>query len=284
MQKITINDKNFPELLKKIPNPPQQIYFQGTLQKQEKYPLAIVGTRKVSSYGRQITEYFVKTLAQSGLTIISGLALGIDGLAHKTTLDAGGRTIAVLGSGLNNIFPTVHQKLAKEIIESNGAIISEYPPETPAYKGNFPARNRIISGLSLGVLVIEAPKKSGALITAQQALKQKRKVFAIPGRIYDKNSEGTNQLIKQGAQAVTSPQDILNALKIKSSFAKERKINNLSEQEKLLLKFLSKEPVYIDDLVGQSKMPASKIISCLTEMEIKGVIKNLGAGKYVKLI
>ena len=219
MQKITINDKNYPELLKKIPNPPKELYFEGTLKKSEKYPLAVVGTRKLSAYGRQVTEYFVRTLVQSSLTIISGLALGIDGLAHQTTLDAGGRTIAVLGSGLNHIFPTVHKKLFQEIIQSDGAVISEYSPDTPAYKSNFPARNRIISGFSLGVLVIEAPKKSGALITAKLAFKQKRKVFVIPGRIYDKNSTGTNQLIKQGAQVVTSPQDILKSLTLNSSFA-----------------------------------------------------------------
>ncbi|MBU4369360.1 DNA-processing protein DprA [Patescibacteria group bacterium] len=283
MQKITIKDENFPELLKKIPNPPQQLYFEGTLNKTEKYPLAVVGTRKVSSYGKQVTEYFIKTLAQSGLTIISGLALGIDGLAHQTTLDVGGRTIAVLGSGFNNIFPTVHKKLFQKIIESGGAVISEYPPETPAYKGNFPARNRIISGLSIGVLVIEAPKKSGALITAEQAIKQKRKVFVVPGRIYDRNSAGTNQLIKQGVQAVTNPQDILKSLKIKSSFAKKQRINNLSEQEKLLLKFLSENPIHIDELTKKTKMKTNEIISCLTIMEINGVIKDMGGGKYVKL-
>ena len=282
MQRITINDKNYPDLLKQIPNPPQELYFEGTLKKSEKYPLAVVGTRKLSAYGRQVTEYFVRTLAQSGLTIISGLALGIDGLAHQTTLDTGGRTIAVLGSGLDHIFPTVHKKLFQEIIQSDGAVISEYSPDTPAYKGNFPARNRIISGLSLGVLVIEAPEKSGALITAQQAFMQKRKVFVIPGRIYDKNSTGTNQLIKQGAQTVTSPQDILKALKIKSSFVEKKKTSNLSEQEKLLLKFLSKNPIHIDELTKKTKMKTNEIVSFLIIMEINGAVKDLGAGKYIR--
>lgn len=282
MQKISINDKNYPELLKKIPNPPQELYFEGALQKSEKYPLAVVGTRKLSAYGRQVTEYFVRTLAQSGLTIISGLALGIDGLAHQTTLDAGGRTIAVLGSGLNHIFPTVHKKLAKGIIKSDGVIISEYSPDTPAYKSNFPARNRIISGLSLGVLIIEAPKKSGALITAKLALKQKRKVFVIPGRIYDKNSAGTNQLIKQGAQAVTKPEDILKALKIKSSFTEKQKTSNLSEREKLLLRFLSKNPIHIDELTKKTKLKTNEIVSCLTMMEVNDIVKNLGGGQYIR--
>jgi len=282
MQKITINDKNYPELLKQIPNPPQELYFEGTLKKSEKYPLAVVGTRKLSVYGRQLTEYFVKTLAKSGLTIISGLALGIDGLAHQTTLDASGRTIAVLGSGLNHIFPAVHKKLFQEIIQSGGVVISEYSPDTPAYKGNFLARNRIISGLSLGVLVIEAPEKSGALITAKEAIKQGRKIFVVPGRIYDKNSTGTNQLIKQGAQAVTNPQDILKALKIKSSFTEKQRTSNLSGQEKLLLKFLTENPIYIDELTKKTKMKTNEIVSFLTVMEINGIVKNLGAEKYIR--
>ena len=284
MQKITINDKNYPELLKKIPNPPEQLYFKGTLQfkKSKNYCLAVVGTRKMSDYGRQITEYFVKTLAQAGVIIVSGLALGVDGLAHKIALQSKGRTIAVLGSGLNNIYPTIHKKLAQEIIESGGAIISEYPPETLAYKSNFPARNRIVSGLSLGVLVIEAPKKSGALITAKFALKQKRKVFVIPARIYDKNSAGSNNLLKNNGQAVTKPEDILKALKIKSLFIKKKKISNLSSPyHNQLLKFLNKNPISIDELVKKSNLPTSKIVAALTEMEIKGIVKSFGAGKYV---
>ncbi|MDA2936609.1 DNA-protecting protein DprA, partial [Patescibacteria group bacterium AH-259-L05] len=183
---ITIDDKNYPERLKQINNPPEQLYvsslviprsLKGDEESQSnndqppiisdtEYPLAVVGTRKVSPYGKQVTEYFVRSLVQRGMTIISGLALGIDGLAHKTTLEAGGRTIAVLGSGLDTIFPAVHKKLARDIVDSGGAVITEYPPEVPARRAYFPQRNRIISGLSLGVLVVEAPKKSGALITA----------------------------------------------------------------------------------------------------------------------
>ena len=283
MNVFLFKDKNYPELLKKISNPPSELYFNGNLGRKEKYPLAVVGTRKISDYGRQVTEYFVKILAQAGVTIISGLALGVDGLAHKTALQAKGRTIAVLGSGLDNIYPTTHKKLAQDIIDSGGAVVSEYPPETPIYKGNFPARNRIISGLSLGVLVIEAPQKSGALITAIQAIKQDRKVFVIPARIYDKNSVGSNDLLKKGAQAVMSPEDILKSLGIKSSFIKKKKISDLSPQENQLLGFLDKEAISIDDLVEKSNLPAHKIVALLTEMEIKGVIKSLGAGKYVSV-
>lgn len=282
MQRITIKDKDYPDLLKQIFDPPKELYIEGKLNKTEKYPLAVVGTRKVSSYGKQVTEYFVKILAQSGLTIVSGLALGIDGLAHQAALDVGGQTIAVLGSGLNHIFPTAHKKLFQKIIKSGGAIVTEYPPETPAYKGNFPSRNRIISGLCLGVLIIEAPQGSGALITAKLAIKQGRKIFAIPGRIYDKNSVGTNYLIKKGAQGVTEPGDILKALDVKSSAIKKQKIDSLSEQEKSLLKFLSQDPIHIDELAKQSKMETNKIISYLTIMEVSGIIKDLGGGQYIK--
>jgi len=209
---ITIKDKDYPELLKKIYDPPQKLYISGELKKQEKYPLAIVGTRKISYYGQQTTRLFAEALAEAGITIISGLALGIDGLAHQIALEKGTRTIAVLGSGLNVIYPPAHKKLAQKIIKSGGAVISEYSPDTGPTKKTFPARNRIVSGLSLGVLVIEAPKKSGALITARTALEQGREVFVVPGRINDFNSEGCNYLIKMGARLVTDPQEIIETI------------------------------------------------------------------------
>ncbi len=282
MQKITINDKNFPKLLKKIPNPPKEIYVAGDL-KEQKYPLAVVGTRKISDYGKQVTAHFTKELVQAGITIISGLALGVDGLAHKIALENNGQTIAVLGSGLNNIYPKIHQNLANKIIESNGAVISEYPPETPPYQSNFIKRNRLISGLSLGVLVIEAPEKSGALITAREAIKQKRKVFVVPGRIYDRNSQGANELIKNGAQLVSDPSDILKALKIKPVFVKNKNQENLSILEKNLLKILFARENHIDELSQKSGVKINEVISCLTNMEIKGLVKNLGNGKYIAI-
>ena len=213
-KKITIKNASYPQLLKEIYDPPKQLYISGELKAKEKYPLAVVGTRKVSDYGKRATPYFVKTLAKTGLTIISGLALGVDGLAHQATLDVHGRTIAVLGSGLNNIYPSAHKKLAEDIIKSGGAVISEYSPDKQPSKTTFPARNRIIAGLCLGILVIEAPEKSGALITARFALEQGREVFAVPGSIYSKNSIGTNQLIKMGARPVTKPEDILQGLNL----------------------------------------------------------------------
>jgi len=215
MQTINIKNKNYPELLKEIYNPPQTLYVNGQLKAEEIYPLAVVGTRKISLYGQKITRSLVKALAQAGLTIISGLALGVDGIAHQATLDVDGRTIAVLGSGLDIVYPSSHQQLAQKIIKSNGAIVSEYEPKTRPSRWAFPARNRIVAGMSLGILVIEAPKKSGALITARFALEQGREVFAVPGNVDNKNSEGCNLLIKMGARPVTKPEDILEAFNLK---------------------------------------------------------------------
>ncbi len=215
VQKITLNSKNYPELLKQIYDPPKQLYILGDLTDQLSLinnPLAVVGTRKASTYGKKTTNYFVRTLAKAGLTIISGLALGIDSIAHQSTLEVKGRTVAVLGSGLNVIYPPTNKNLAQEIIKSNGVIISEYPPNTRPSKQNFPTRNRIIAGLSLGVLVIEAPEKSGALITARAAIEQGREVFVVPGSIYNENSAGCHFLIKAGAKPVTKPEDILETL------------------------------------------------------------------------
>lgn len=214
MQTIDIKHKSYPTLLKEIYDPPQTLYVNGQLRAKEKYPLAVVGTRKVSLYGKKITRSLVEALAQAGFTIISGLALGVDGIAHQTTLDVGGKTIAVLGSGLDIIYPSFHQQLAQKIIESNGAIISEYELKTRPSKWTFPARNRIVAGMSLGTLVIEAPKKSGALITARFALEQGREVFAVPGSVYNENSAGCNLLIKMGAKPVTKPEDILEAFNL----------------------------------------------------------------------
>ena len=214
MQTINLKHKNYPQLLKEIYDPPEKLYLLGKLKSKEKYPLAVVGTRRISSYGRQITMSLVKALSQAGLTIISGLALGTDGLAHQTALDVSGRTIAVLGSGLDIIYPSAHKKLAQEIIKSGGAVVSEYPLNTRPSKWTFPARNRIVAGMCLGTLVIEAPKRSGALITARFALEQGREVFAVPGSIYTENSAGCHILIKMGAKPVTKPEDILESFNL----------------------------------------------------------------------
>lgn len=308
MHIITLNDKNYPELLKQIKDPPGQLYVsslvipskqkaseesqptndQSPIISDREYPLAVVGTRKLSPYGRQATEYFVRNLAQAGMTIISGLALGIDGLAHKTTLATGGKTIAVLGSSLNNIFPAVHKKLAQDIVDSGGAIVTEYPPDTPALRAYFPQRNRIISGLSLGVLVIEAPKKSGALITAEHAFKQKRKVFVIPGRIYDKNSAGANELIQKGATLVTRPEHILQRLEMitkkiggPTPDTPDKRDDNLTKEQTLILKHITNQSIHIDDLSKQCGLDTNKLIAHLTQMELLGLIKDTGNSHYI---
>ena len=208
-KKITINDKDYPQLLREVFDPPKEIYVWGNLARQEKYPLAVVGTRQYSNYGETVCSSLVKELAKKGVTIISGLALGIDGIAHQSALKVQGKTIAVLGSGLDIIYPYQHKKLASQIINQGGALVSEYTLGTKPDKWRFPARNRIIAGLAQACLVIEAPEKSGALITATYSIDNGREVLAVPGEIYKKNSIGPNNLIKMGAKPVTEANDIL---------------------------------------------------------------------------
>jgi len=214
---ITIQDKNYPKLLKEIYAPPALLYIKGNIEPKDEFSLGIVGTRNPSLYGHQITPLITTDLTKAGLTIISGLAKGIDTLTHQTTLNANGRTIAVLGTGIDkeSIYPAINKQLAEKITEK-GALISEFPIGTQPNAQNFPQRNRIISGLSLGVLVIESPERSGSLITARNALEQNREVFAIPGNILSSNSLGTNKLIKMGAKLVSKADDILEELNLSS--------------------------------------------------------------------
>ena len=222
----------------------------------------------------------VRELASRGITIISGLALGIDGISHQACLEGGGKTIAVLGSGLDIIYPFCHKKLAKEIVEKGGALVSEYPPGTKPDRWQFPARNRIIAGLSQACLVIEAPKKSGALITAFYALNEGRDVLSVPGEINKKNSEGTNNLIKLGAKPVTTPQDVLEIFNITGE-EKRKEIKADSREEEILLNLLAKgDPIHIDKLIGLSKLSSAIVLSTLTMMEINKKIKNLSQGFY----
>lgn len=279
---LTIRDENYPKLLKEIYDPPAVLYIKGELKKEENYPLTVVGTRRMSFYGREAVEGIVKDLARAGLTIISGLALGIDGLVHKITLKEKGRTIAVLGGGIDekSLYPSIHKDLAKKIVASGGAVISEYPIGTSPTRYTFPMRNRIISGLALGTLVIEAPMESGALITARSALDQNREVFAIPGNIYSQNSEGCNWLIKLGAKPVTRAKDILESLNLEF-LCEKKEIKPENKEEEILLKYLSKEPVHIDELIRKSGLPSSQVSATLSLMEIRDKVKNLGGGHYV---
>ncbi len=281
---VTIEDIDFPPLLKEINDPPFCLFVRGKLNPKD-FSLAIVGTRKNSPYGKQVTEKIVTELSQNGITIISGLALGIDGIAHTASIQSNGITIAVLGSGINrqHIYPAKHKQLSEKIISSGGAIISEYPPGTLPNKFTFPKRNRIVAGMSLGTLVIEAPQKSGALITADCALQYNREVFAIPQNITSPTSIGTNNLIKEGAHPITSAKDILDILNLQNikKFETNKEIIPDSPIEAIIIRYLSQEPTHIDQLIKQSLLPSNTIMSNLTLMEMKGKIKNLGNMMYI---
>lgn len=286
IQIIKKSSREYPKILKEISNAPKQLYARGELPKNHDMNFAIVGTRSASEYGKTLAFKIAKELSELGLNIVSGLALGVDTQAHLGALAGSGKTIAVLGSGIsdNSIFPKENLKLAQKIIVSGGAVISEYEPKAQPEIWYFPERNRIISGLSLGVLVVEAPEKSGALITASLALEQNRDVFAIPGSIFSKNSIGANNLIKSGAKMVTSVDDILEELnlinlKIKRATAREL---NLSPEEKIILGLIEKEPASVDKICETAKISVPIVLSTISALEIAGIIKNIG-GKFTKL-
>ncbi len=279
---VLSTDPTYPALLAQIYAPPPILYFKGNLAHNLDFPLGVVGSRKISAYGRQAAADIAGKLAEAGITIVSGMAAGIDTVSHEAALASGGKTIAVLGCGLDskNLLPKKY--LAEKII-ARGAIVSEFPFGMPALKHHFPLRNRIIAGLSRGVLVVEAAEKSGALITAKFALDSNRDVFAVPGGIYWPNSAGTNNLIKSGAKAITKHEEILEELdlaKIKE-YANSRKIVAYSPEEKTVCDLLSSEPLHIDNIAKKAKMETSRIASILMMMEMKGMIKSLGAGIYV---
>lgn len=279
---ISIDEENYPRLLKEIPDPPRALFYRGNLTAENGTPLGVVGTRKHSQYGRQVCEDLTTALSQRKITIVSGLALGIDGIAHEIALKYKTPTIAVLGSGVDNasIAPQNHLNLAKRIIENEGAVLSEYPPLTPATKFTFPARNRIIAGLSLGALIIEAPKKSGALITARAALDYNREVMAVPHSIYSRLGEGNNIMLKLGAAPITTAEDIFNALELdilKLNFKPEI---ILKEKQKNIIKILNKEPKNIDLIIKETGLTSADVNAELMMMEIKGIIKNWGGNNY----
>jgi len=279
---LILADENYPKLLKELPDPPGILYIRGNLQKSDELSLAVVGSRKYTQYGASVTEEIVRPLARTKITIVSGLALGIDAMAHKVTLDAKGRTIAVLGCGLDQIYPVSNIRLADRILASGGAIISEFPLGMPALNYNFPIRNRIIAGLSLGTIIIEAAENSGSLLTAAAALDYNREVFAVPGPIFSETSVGTNRLIKMGAKLVTSYRDILEELSIeeKEKIAQAREIIADTPDEEKLLKYL-KEPILIDQLLTKSGFTSSRVNATLVQLEIKGKVSNLGGTRYV---
>ena len=284
VQVLTWQDPAYPSHLFQIPDPPAVLYVRGQIAPEDEWAIAVVGTRRASTYGKMATQRLVTDLAINCLTIVSGLARGIDGEAHRAALENGGRTIAVLGCGLDLIYPPEHRNLAREIVE-RGALVSEYPLGTRPEASNFPPRNRIISGLSLGVLVVEAGSKSGALITADYAADQGRDVFAVPGNLFVPNSTGTNRLIQDGAKLVTSSQDILEELNLTMAVQQSevRTVVPESETEAQLLQHLSLEPVHVDELALQTQLPIATVTSNLALMELKGMVRQMGGMNYVLL-
>ena len=279
---LTWHDPDYPSRLKEIYDYPPILYVRGSLLPEDEWCLAVVGTRRATVYGRQVAEEIVADLAQSKITIVSGLAKGIDSVAHRSALDAGGRSIAVFACGLDIVYPSENAELARWIIRQ-GALISEYPLGTRPKAENFPRRNRIMSGLSLGVLIVEADKTSGAMITAHLALEQNREVFAIPGSILSPASRGTNHLIQEGAKLVRDYTDILEELNL-TAVARQIEMKEVipaSDTESLLLKKLGAEPVHIDEVCRSSGLPVSTVSSTLAMMELKGLVKQVGMMSYV---
>jgi DNA processing protein len=277
-------DESYPKRLNEIDQPPPVLYTQGNINPDDEWSVAIVGTRRVTAYGRQVAEDIAGSLARNGLTIISGLARGVDSIAHQAALDAGGRTIAVLGSGLDRIYPPENRQLAEQI-KANGAIISEFSPNTPPEASNFPQRNRLISGLSLAVLVIEAGIKSGALITAAFAADQGREVFAVPGNITSPGSRGTNRLIQNGAHPLLSAEQVLEILEL-SMVAEHRSARVALPSDAVeaqLFETLGEEPLHIDEITNRTEIPVEKVTATLALMELKGMVRQVGGMQYIAL-
>lgn len=282
IQVLTLEDEGYPKRLKEINNKPAVLYVLGELTPEDDFAIGIVGTRRVTSYGRQVAMEVSSYLARNGLTVISGMARGVDGMAHKSCLEAGGRTIAVLGTGVDVVYPPEHRKLAEKIIE-NGALVSDYAPSTPPEATNFPPRNRLISGLSKAVVVVEAGHKSGAMITAKFAADQGREVFAVPGNINAPQSRGTNQMIQDGAYPLLRPEDILSVLDLEMIEEKKsaRVVLPGDAVEAELYSLLTNEPQHIDEIGARSDLSIEEISSTLTIMELKGLVRQLGGMRYV---
>lgn len=279
---LLLDEKEYPEILSEIPSPPPIIYTRGDQQVLKKNSIAVVGTRKMTSYGKRVTEDIVGQLINAGLNVVSGLAFGVDAAALQTAIISGS-PVAVLASSLDNnsISPKANYLLAQKIIQQ-GCLISEYPLGASVQKQNFPIRNRIMAALTLGTLVIEADEESGSLITAKYALDFNREVFAIPGSIFSEVSRGTNRLIQQGAKLVASAADIIQELNLDMTISLPEEVFETSEDERLVLENLNHEPLHIDDLIRKIALNAGQINATLTMLEMKGRIKNMGGGSYIK--
>lgn len=309
---VPLADERYPPSLVNLPDPPGVLYQQGSLQASDRQAIAIVGTRHATPYGLAQAKHFAFALSRAGYTIVSGLARGIDAAAHRGALDAGGRTIAVLGSGLACIYPPEHLDLAKEIAEK-GALLSEQPPHSPPTRFSFPQRNRIVTGLSIGVVVVEAAERSGALISGRLAAEQGREVFAIPGRIDSRMSKGCHQLIREGATLIESVEHVLEQLeslgrddlvppsRVRGANAKQRSSPSdsssdsaaappklapipadLSAEERTIVELLSAEPMLIDQVTVRSKLPISRVLSTLSVLEMKRLISRVGGNQVMR--
>ena len=279
---LTWEDEAYPPLLHQVYSPPPVLYVRGELLSDDEWAVAVVGTRRATVYGKEVTRRLGQDLARSRVTVVSGLARGIDSVAHQAALDAGGRTVAVMACGLDRVYPPEHRNLALEILE-NGAWVSDYPLGIPPDAKNFPPRNRIISGLSLGVVVVEAGVRSGALITVDFALEQGREVFAVPGNILNPTSAGCNRLIHDGAKMVLGVEDILEELNLTmiEHQAEVRAAVPADETEAQLLKLISDSPTHVDEVCRQSQLPIQEVSSTLAMMELKGMVRQVGGMHYI---
>lgn len=281
---LTLEDERYPRRLKEIAQPPPVLYLRGELDAQDEWAVAVVGTRRITGYGRQVTEEIAMELARSGVTVISGLARGVDAIAHQAALNAGGRTLAVLGNGVDRIYPPENRRLAEQML-AHGALISDYPPGTPPEASNFPPRNRLISGLSMAVVVVEAGLTSGALITAAFAADQGREVFAVPGNITAPQSAGTNRLIRDGAHPLLDPQDVLEVLNL-TRVAEQRAARialPADAVEAQLFAALGREPLHVDEIRSRTDLPIEKVTATLALMELKGMVRQIGGMQYVAI-
>jgi len=284
---LTQNSPLYPFQLKEISSAPAVIYVRGNPEILKNKSIAVVGSRKFTEYGQRTTQNLTRDLVRSGLAIVSGLALGIDAIAHRAALDTDGATVAVLGTGIDDetIYPRDNFNLAQDILSSGGALLTEYPPHTPSLKQNFPARNRIMAGLALGTLVIEAALDSGSLITAGLALEANREVFAVPGPIFSPQSAGANFLIKNGAKLVESAADVLQELNIaeRNGTTPQKVYEPKTPEEKKLWNVLGSDPIHVDRLVKLTRLNPATIGSTLSTLEIQGAVKNIGGQNYIRL-
>jgi DNA processing protein len=281
---LTLIDDSYPSLLREIPNPPPVLYIKGDIQQADESAIGVVGTRRMTRYGGEMARRLSSGLAAAGVTIVSGLARGIDGIAHREALDAGGRTLAVLGCGVDRIYPPEHKRLAAEVIES-GALISQFPLGTDPDAHNFPERNRLISGMSLGVLVVEAPIKSGALITSSYAADQGRTVFAVPGSALSSASDGPHQLLRDGAVLAATVDDVLQELNLERRqvvMENRRMLPDATGDEQQILQSLDGDPRHIDEIAIDTGISISQLSALLLQMQLKGLVREVGGQHYAR--